>query len=79
VAQLEAHPDLLSRMRRRYRLHSDAFMAQIADDAAIRLIEHNVDESTQLVPVLRPGLLRGRCSYIHTCTTGNQVGQGPIR
>ena len=39
VAQFEAHSYLLVKTRRRHRLYSHAFMAQVADYTTVRLIE----------------------------------------
>lgn len=41
-SQIKVQPDALLRMQRGNRLYSDTFMAEIADDSAVDLIEGNV-------------------------------------
>ena len=52
VAQFEAQEYLLVSAQRSHRLNSDARVAQIADDAAIRLIQIQVGQSLNLVAVV---------------------------
>jgi hypothetical protein len=44
IPQLEAYPQLLPQTHRPHRLHSNAFVTQIANDAAIRLIKRDVGQ-----------------------------------
>jgi hypothetical protein len=52
VAQFEAQEYLLVGAQRSNRLNSDARVAQIVDDAAIRLIQIQVGQSLNLVAVV---------------------------
>jgi hypothetical protein len=54
IPQLKAHPQLLALTHRPHRLHSNTFVIQIADDAAIRLVQRDVGQCAEFVPVLGP-------------------------
>ncbi len=52
VGQIEAQENLLVSAQRSHRLNGDAGVAQIANDAAIRLIQIEVGQSLNLVTVV---------------------------
>src|SRR5215467_15263503 len=65
TTQFKAYPHLLLRAQGRDHLHAYPVARQIAHDATICLIECDIGERTQLVPMLRSRLTRGSESCVH--------------
>src|SRR5206468_3112899 len=66
IPQLKPYPDFLQGTNGCHGLHADAIAAQVAYDSPVRLIQGDVSEGAEFVPMLSPRLSCGRCSCVHT-------------
>jgi hypothetical protein len=65
IAEFKAHPYLLLRAYCGDHLYTDAGTRQIAHDAAVRLVERDVSQRSQIVPMRCSCLTRGSESCVH--------------
>jgi hypothetical protein len=65
-AKLEAQPDALLRAQWSHSLHGCTITIEVADDATITGVEHNVGQVAQLLPIVTAGRTRGKRYDLHT-------------
>src|ERR1700686_4239310 len=68
LAQFKAQAQLLLWANRSHHLHSDAFVIDVANNAAVRLVDRDVGQGSKFVPMASPSLSCRRYSCVHTPT-----------
>src|SRR5580698_10331032 len=79
--QLKAQPDTLVLAQRANRLHGHTLAVEVADDSTVGLVEGNVGERAQLMPIVGAGLPRGKRYNLQTDrqrTEKESLGRGPF-
>src|ERR1700719_223543 len=66
LAQFKTQAQLLLRANRSHHLHSDALVIDVANNAAVRLVDRDVGQGSKFVPMASPSLSCGRYSCVHT-------------
>src|ERR1700686_3156219 len=66
LAQFKAQAQLLLWANRSHHLHSDAFLIDVANNAAVRLVNRDIGQGAKFVPMASPSLSCRRCSCVHT-------------